>query len=144
MAQQVNDHCANAAVITILNGGFGLGTFSSSIDEISSATVQPGETFAPSILASGLNKKSIWYKFSIPTSRSVRVSLQQTGIAIGQQDVGFAVYNTSGCLPDNGNISSTFTPIPKFGSTYHPCVSSGDYLVQVSANNNAFGQVQNG
>src|SRR5215217_6763810 len=70
-----NDDCNNANVITITNGGFGLGTFTSSADDISKASVQSGETFAPAILVAGQNRKSTWYKFSLPTTRAVRVTL---------------------------------------------------------------------
>ena len=138
-AQPVNDNCTNAAVIPITNNGFGFGTFLSSVHDISSATIQSGEVFAPVILTSGLIRKSAWYKFTLPTTRSVRVALEQSGTTIGQSDIGFAVYKTSSCLPTAADISTEFTPIAKFGSTYHPCVGAGDYLVQVSSNNNALG-----
>jgi hypothetical protein len=52
-----NDNCNNAKVITIPDGGFGLGRFTSSIDDISNATVQSGETFAPAILVAGPEQK---------------------------------------------------------------------------------------
>ncbi len=141
-AQPANDHCTNAAVIPITNNGFGLGTFLSSVDDISIATIQTGEIFASVIFTSGLTVKTAWYKFTLPTTRSVRVSLEQSGTAIGQSDIGFTVFKTSACLPTAADISTEFTPIAKFGSTYHPCVGAGDYLVQVSSNNNALGSIR--
>jgi gliding motility-associated-like protein len=138
-SQPVNDNCSNAPSITIPNGGFGQGTFTSATYDISQATVEAGETFAPAILVAGLNKKSIWFKFSIPTIRTVRVILAQSGTAITAGDAGFAVYKTSNCLPANADISTKLTPIGTFGETYHPCVDPGDYLVQVTSNNNANG-----
>ncbi len=141
-AQPVNDNCGSATIIPVAGAGFGFGTFTSSISDMTNATVQPGEAFAPSIAASGLNKKSAWFKFSLPTTRSVRVSLEQPGAAIAQSDIGFTVYKSSNCLPAVANISTEFTPIPKFGSTYHPCVGAGDYLVQVSSNNGANGSIR--
>ncbi|RZK32050.1 MAG: hypothetical protein EOO61_17300 [Hymenobacter sp.] len=105
------------------------------------ATVQVGETFAPAIFVAGLDKKSAWYKFSIPTIRAVRVTLTQPGTAITAGDVGFAVYQTSNCLPTNADISTKLTPIVTFGNTYHPCVPSGEYYIQVSSNLNAKGPV---
>ncbi len=140
--QPANDNCNNASIITVTNSGFGLGTFISSVDDISTATVQAGESFAPVILSSGLIRKTAWYKFSLATTRSVRVALEQSGTTIGQSDIGFTVYKTPLCLPAIADISQEFTPIAKFGSTYHPCVGAGDYLVQVSSNNNANGSIR--
>lgn len=129
----VNDSCGGATVITIPGNGYGLGTFTSLSSDLTSATVQPGETFAPAIFVAGLDKKSVWYRFSIPTIRAVRVTLTQPGTTITAGDAGFAVYQASGCLPTNANISSKLTPIVTFGNTYHPCVPSGDYYIQVSS-----------
>jgi len=140
-AQPINNDCANAAVITIGSAGFGLGVFTSTNTDITSATLQTGETFAPSIIVSGLTKKSVWYKFTLPTTRSVRVSLLQPGSAIQAGNVGFAVYKTSNCVPGNAEISTKLSPIETFGSTFHPCVGDGDYYVQVTSNNNANGPI---
>lgn len=136
-----NDQCTNAQVISVTNNGYGIGVFNSSINDISAATVQAGETFAPAILVAGQTQKSIWYKFSIPTHRAVRVTLAQNGSAITAGDIGFAVYKTSSCLPANTDISTKLTPIGLFGSTYHPCVDPGEYLVQVSAKSVANGPI---
>ncbi|MBC7886481.1 MAG: gliding motility-associated C-terminal domain-containing protein [Ferruginibacter sp.] len=134
MAQvPVNDNCANAINIPIPNGNFGLGNFISLPTILTNATVQTGETYAPAIFVAGLDKKSVWYRFSIPTIRAVRVTLTQPGTTITAGDAGFAVYQTNTCMPTNANISSKLTPIVTFGNTYHPCVPSGDYLIQVSS-----------
>ena len=138
-AQPSNDHCNNATTISIPNAGFGMGTFTSSVTDISQATFQTGETFAPAILVAGQNKKSMWYKFTIPTTRAIRVTLAQPGTTVTAGDAGFAVYKINTCLPGNANISTKLTPIGTFGNTYHPCVDSGQYLIQVSSNNNANG-----
>ena len=140
-ANPVNDDCPAATLIAIPNGGYGLGTFTSLPIDITSATVQSNETFAPAIFVAGLDKKSVWYKFSIPTIRAVRVILMQPGTTITAGDVGFAVYQTSNCLPTNTDISSKLTPIVTFGNTYHPCVPTGEYLIQVSSNLNAKGPI---
>ncbi len=136
-----NDECASAALINIPNAGFGLGTFISSQADLRSATVQTGETFAPAIFVAGLDKKSVWFKFSIASIRAVRVTLTQPGTTITAGDAGFAVYQTSNCLPTNADISTKLTPIVTFGNTYHPCVPTGEYYIQVSANFNANGPV---
>lgn len=136
-----SDDCANAETIVIAGNGFGLGNFTSSQINISNATVQTGENFAPAIFVAGLDDKSVWLKFSLPTIRAVRVTLSQPGTAIAAGDVGFAVYKDNNCLPTNDSISTKLTPIVTFGNTYHPCVPAGDYLVQVSANTNANGPI---
>lgn len=136
-----NDDCSNAETIVISNNGFGLGNFTSTQVNITNATVQIGENFAPAIFVAGLNDKSVWLKFSLPTIRAVRVTLSQPGTTIAAGDVGFAVYKDNNCLPTNDSISTKLTPIVTFGNTYHPCVPAGDYLVQVSSNTNANGPV---
>ena len=128
-----NDNCTNAINIPIPANGFGLGNFTSVQTDLTNATVQTGEAYAPAIFVAGLDKKSVWYKFSIPTIRALRVTLTQPGTTITAGNAGFAVYQTNTCLPANANISTKLTPIVTFGNTYHPCVPSGDYLVQVSS-----------
>jgi len=59
-----NDNCANAGIIKIPNAGFAMGIFTSTINNISNATIQTGGTFAPAILVAGQNVNSIWNKFT--------------------------------------------------------------------------------
>ena len=141
LAQPINNDCSNASVIPIGNSGFGLGTFTSSPTDLTSATLQTGESFASSSITAGINKKSIWYKFSLPTTRAVRISLAQPGSSIQNGNAGFAVYKTNTCIPSQANLSTKFTPIEVFGSSFHPCVDAGDYLVQVTGNTSANGLV---
>ncbi len=140
-AQPANDNCANASVISIGSSGFALGTFTSTQIDISAATVQVGETFAPGILTGGLSKKSIWYKFTLPTTRGVEVFLKQPAVAIADGNVGFAVYKANTCMPGDAQISTKLTPIAKFASSKYPCLEAGEYYVQVSANDVANGLV---
>ncbi|MFT3682669.1 MAG: gliding motility-associated C-terminal domain-containing protein [Ferruginibacter sp.] len=136
-----NDNCNNATAIAIPANGFGLGNFTSAQTDLTNATVQTGEAFAPAIMVAGLDKKSVWYKFSIASIRAVRVTLTQPGTTITAGDAGFAVYKAGTCIPGTDSISTKLTPIVTFGNTYHPCVPSGDYLVQVTANNKANGPI---
>jgi len=138
-AQTPNNNCSTPSTITIPNSGFGLGTFTSTTYDISQDNIQTGETFAPAILVAGLNKKSMWYKFSIYTTRAIRITLAQPGAAITAGDAGFAIYKTNNCPPANSDISPKLTPIGTFGNTFHPCVDAGDYLIQVTGNDNANG-----
>ena len=134
-----NDNCANASPINITAAGYGLGLVNSTTYNISANTVQTGETFAPAILSAGLNQKSMWYKFTLPTTRKVSVTLAQPSTLITAGDAGFTVYRTNNCLPVNADISTKLTPIATFSTTTHPCVEAGDYLIQVSAKNSANG-----
>src|SRR5205085_11551745 len=52
---------------------------------------------------------------------------------------GFAIYKTNNCVPSAADLSTKFTPLAKFGSSYHPCVDPGDYLIQVTADSNVKG-----
>ncbi len=140
LAQPINNNCSNASVVTIGSGGFGLGVFTSATSDMTNATVESTENFAPAIFVAGQDKKSVWYKFTLPTTRSVKVSLLQPlppPIAAG--DAGFTIYQSTNCLPALTEISSKFTPNPLFGDSYHPCVGAGDYLVQVSSKSGANG-----
>ncbi|MES2891013.1 MAG: gliding motility-associated C-terminal domain-containing protein [Bacteroidota bacterium] len=140
-AEPPNDSCGGAIAIPISSGGYGLGNFPSPNSDLSQATVQVDEVFAPAIFGSGLDKKSIWYRFTLVTPRAVRVTLAQPGTAITAGDVGFAVYKSGNCIPGETEISSKLTPIGTFGNTYHPCVQPGEYLVQVSGNLKANGVI---
>jgi len=141
IAQPLNNDCSKAIGINITNNGFDLGTFKSAESDLTKATMQSGEFSAPSFVTGGINKKTVWYKFSLPTTRAVRVSLSQPGKLIQAGNVGFAVFKTNECLPGKDDLSTKFTPIETFGWTQHPCVGKGDYLIQVSSNNNADGPI---
>ena len=81
--------------IVIPENGYGIGTFQSAATDLTNATVQPGETFAPAIFVAAQNQKSVWYKFTLPTSRKVSVALAQQGTAITAGDAGFTVYKSN-------------------------------------------------
>ncbi len=142
IAQPINDNCSTAIVIPISSSGFGTGTFVSPTVDITLATTQFGEPFYSSIITAGNDKKSVWFKFTIATNRGIKVELKQPGTAIGQNDAGFTVFKSSVCLPSLTDIiPARLTPLPKFGNTYNPCVSSGDYYVQVSTDVAASGPI---
>jgi gliding motility-associated-like protein len=140
-AQPLNDNCSNAKEIVIGNSGFATGIFMSDTVNISAATMQPGETVPPSIFVAGQYQKSVWYKFKTGTNRKLKITLGQPGVSITAGDVGFSIYHTSSCLPGNTQISNKLTPLETFGSTYHPCVDSGEYLIQISSRQSANGSV---
>lgn len=141
IAQPANDNCNSAQEIVIGNAGFQTGLFTSDTIDISAATMQSGETVPTSLFVAGQHQKSIWFKFTISTTRKLKVTLNQPGIAITNGNVGFSVYRTYNCLPTTAQISTKLTPLEVFGSSFHPCVDSGTYYVQVSSKPNANGPV---
>src|SRR5215218_4693737 len=136
-----NDNCSNASNINLINNGYEIGISPSVTIDLSSATVEGGENFAPAIAAAGQTQKSIWYKFALPTTHALRITLAQIGATLATDDVGFAVYKTSSCLPTIAELSSKLAPVASFGVSTNPCIEPGVYLVQVSAKGGAVGSV---
>jgi gliding motility-associated-like protein len=135
------DDCSAAMNVTLTGGGYGTGLVTSSVITITPATVQPGESFSPTNSAAGQTEKTIWYKFNLPTSRSITIRLDQNTASIASGDVGFAVYKTSSCVPVNADLSTRLSPVTVFGTTTSNCLEPGDYLVQVAARSSANGSV---
>lgn len=134
MAQPANDNCANAE---LLNVGYNTGIFTTTTIDITAATIQLGEPFHSAQISAGNDKKSIWFKFYLPTARAINIELKQPGTAIAEDGAGFTVFylpNNYNCFPALADIGpAKLTPINKFGSSYNPCLLPGYYMVQVSA-----------
>jgi PKD repeat protein len=129
-----NDDCTNATVIPISAGGFGLGVFTSPTTDITDATIQFGEPFYSSQITAGNDKKTVWYKFTLITNRGVNIELKQPGVLIPLNAAGFTLYKAPSCMPALTDIPpAKLTPLNQFGSSYNPCLNSGDYYVQISA-----------
>lgn len=138
----VNDSCSNAQEISLGTGGFALGTFQSDSIAIDSATVQVGEYFYTSLVTSGNDKKSIWFKFYLPARRGVDIELKQNANAIATKDCGFTTYLADQCLPNStAATAAKLTSLNQFGSSFHPCMDPGWYMVQVSAKSRAAGKI---
>ena len=133
--------CATAIPISISNNGFGTGSFISAHIDLSGATTEAGESFDPALASLGLNQKTIWYRFTLPTTRNVSVTIAQPSVIIANGDVGITIYKTGNCLPATGDISTKLTPRAFFGSTSNLCIEGGTYLIQVAARNSANGHV---
>jgi hypothetical protein len=141
-AQPVNDDCDDALEIAISDNGFDLGTFTSTTIDITDATKQIGEVFHNTQISAGNDKKTVWFFFYLPTARAVNLELLQPTENISQNGAGFTVFKTDNCLPDLDAITDAkLTPVNKFGSTYNPCLLPGNYLVQVSAQEDSDGDV---
>lgn len=138
-----NDDCSNAVGIPFGTSNFGTGLFISDTFNLSNATIQGGELFHASMVSSGNDDKSIWFKFYLPTKRGIKIELKQPGNSIISTDVGFTTYKSGNCFPPLSAVSAAYiTPLSQFGSSFHPCMEPGEYLVQVSSKNRANGIVQ--
>lgn len=137
MAQPANDNCINAIDIPITPTVYSYGTYTSSMTNLQNATVQMGEVFKTELISAGNDQRSVWYKFSLPTHRYVRIQLKQDAAntpQIPEADAGFTVYKYNSCLPPLSAVDlAKLTPVNKFGSTDNPCLITGDYLIQVSS-----------
>lgn len=136
-AQGSFDQCSNAYEFPIPDNGFGYGTFSSPLIDLTNATWALDERSHPLQVFNGTNHKSVWLKFSTATTRSVTLTLRQHDSAIAQNAVGFTIYSGSQCHPTPDEIAQDLPALTKFGFTATTCLPAGDYLVQVSANQRA-------
>lgn len=137
-----NDTCSNAMSVALGKGNFGIGTYLSDSVLIDSAGVQVGEFFHSSMVTAGNDKKSIWFKFYLPARRGINIELKQNGNAIAIRDCGFTTFFGNQCLPTSSMATAAkITTLNQFGSSFHPCMEPGWYLVQVSAKARAMGKV---
>ena len=120
--------------LVISSNGFGIDTINSGNIPLENATIQFGEPFHSTMISAGNDKQSMWFKFTLPTTRAVRVTLGQPGTAINEADVGFSVYKTNTCLPTLSDLGpAKLTTVNKFGNTFNECLTPGDYLIQVGS-----------
>jgi hypothetical protein len=136
-AQPVNDHCSGAIKIPFGSDDYQLGTFSSAKADLTGSGIDAGESVTQDFVLAGINRKTVWYYFDVPTARSISITLRQKDSGIAQNDVGMEVFKSNGCYPNLGEISTNLVPIQKFGQVSNTCVSPGRYYVQVCARNSA-------
>lgn len=138
-----NDNCSNADGIPFGTSNFSTGLFISDTFNLRNATIQSGELFHASMVSAGNDDKSIWFKFYLPTKRGIKIELKQPGNSIISTDVGFTTYKSGSCFPPLSAVSAAYiTPLSQFGSSFHPCMEPGEYLVQVSSKSRANGIVR--
>lgn len=137
-----NDNCNNAQALNISNQGFGLGTVSSSYISMDNATTQLNEPFSATLISNGNDKTSVWFTFTLATTRKVTITLTQQGNTISSNDCGFTLYNSGNCFPNLSDISNELKPISKLGSSSGQCLLAGSYMVQVSSKQNIKGNIK--
>lgn len=129
-AQPVNDNWANALDIPISNQNFGVGVFNSPEVTLSGATNQTGE-----YLYDPTYPKTVWYKFRIPSHRSVRIKTLQPTEILNQNDAGFVVYKSTPGVPGQSDLA-IFTPFLCLACySENICLEQGEYYVQLVAKN---------
>lgn len=136
-APPANDNCGDALSINIPQEGFQTGVFTTEAVNMREATVQNNEWFHPLLASSGLNRRSVWYRFTLPTARQVTVTLKQpqaSNVISSQNQVGFTVYRSANCFPRLPEAEAAkITPLAGFGQSRNPCLSPGEYLIQVAS-----------
>ncbi|MCS7152364.1 MAG: PKD domain-containing protein [Bacteroidia bacterium] len=132
-----NDNCANGSFISFgsPHEPYAVGTFYSQVVDITHATLQAGEYVPPGVP----NGKTVWYRFYLPTTRTVRIVLRQVGNTIDPTHAGWTLYRADACLPTSAQRVDP--PIVLMEGYTHACLSRGWYMVQVGANLAASGQV---
>ncbi|MBI1306908.1 MAG: hypothetical protein GC181_09915 [Bacteroidetes bacterium] len=138
-AQPANDNCTSAFEIVVPQSGMGRGNFTGQKAKIDSAGREIGEQCSDDITQFGNCNKTVWYKFSIATTRDANVILKQQDSSIPQIFAGFTIYRVDDCSYNTGNLSQQLIPITKFGESGNTCLQAGTYYVQVAARNNAKG-----
>ncbi len=131
-AQPANNLWQNALEIPLGPDNFAVGSFQGTAIPLAGATSQAGEYIQNATYA-----KSIWYKFTIPSHRSVRVRVLEPVEALNNNDVGFLVYNSTTAIPTMADLA-VFTPFFQLASySENICLDPGTYYVQVVAKSGA-------
>ncbi len=134
------DNFINACAIDIPNENYGYGLIPFNNLDLTNATIEPGEQFSTGIPG----QKSLWYKFQIPTSRYVKINVEERDnqLHLGKTQVGVSVFvqpKIAGLpkvtLPDGTSDLSSFVQLNQFGNTFEKCLKEGVYYVRFSADN---------
>ena len=138
LAPPVNDHCADALYQDF---GFATGIFYSDTIDLTEATIDAGEFFDGPIQASGLDKKTIWFSFSLSSSRQVKLSWNQFEGGLLPEEAGFSVYQIDACGDATALTVGALPSITQLGFSESKCLEAGTYYVQVCAKNEASGKL---
>ncbi|MCC6721776.1 MAG: gliding motility-associated C-terminal domain-containing protein [Bacteroidia bacterium] len=141
-AQPKNDSCSKLQLIPISLSGYAIGVFTTDTFNITSATIESSEFFHTDLVSVGNNKKSVWFKFYLPVKRAVRIELKQPNTKISTKDAGFVTYKANSCFPGISEATAAYiTPLNQFGSSFHPCMEAGWYMIQVGSKTAANGPI---
>jgi len=128
-----NDNCTSPILVAINNGGYGLGTFISATVNISTATLQAGETF-PAYITN--RDKTVWFKFTLPTTRAANICLKRVSAINYDNFCAFTIYKDNGtCPPAQGQTVIGMPGQNQATCSQNLCLTAGTYLVQASISN---------
>ena len=142
------DNFINACVLDIPLDGFGYLT-DAPLDnvDLTDATVEANESFSPGMA----NDKSLWYKFTIETTRFVSINLegdQNLDHRNNGSQIGVSIFQEPafGGLPqitksDNTSDLAGFPQLYDLGTTVNTCLSKGTYFIRISAGSNYLANV---
>ncbi|MBI1183533.1 T9SS type B sorting domain-containing protein [bacterium] len=134
LAQPKNDHYTKAIAITIPDSGWAKGRVQSEQSGFKGATIDINEPFSILHHQTGLDQKSVWYSFELPTARNIKISLLQEHLNIENNKAGFTVYASQNTPPSERNMFlSPPMSVAQFGSSSFCCFAKGKYLIQVVA-----------
>jgi len=134
--QPANNPYSGRKDILLGPDNYQFGTFYSDTVTITNATAQAGEH-----LLNPVYNKTVWYRFTIPTSRKIRVRVLQSPEIMQSNDAGFLIYQETAGLPTASDLA-TFTPLFSLSSySENICLEQGSYAIQVVARSSAAGNV---
>jgi gliding motility-associated-like protein len=122
---QANNNWSASQVITIPSLGFGLGNFSGSSVALDNATLEPGEYISNPIF-----QKSVWYTFTIATTRQVSISMALSGLDVSSTSLGFYVYRETAAIPLSSDLGF-FTDGAVGATSTNECLTAGKYYLQI-------------
>ena len=135
-AQINNNNFANAHELVIAKDGYAYDTVRAFVS-MQIAGIEKEEVFAPLIENMALDFKSVWFKFTLPTNRSVELRLVQPDTLIEPNHVGLAVYNARvNNYPKRADLTPELPAFAQMGSIKTDYVKAGTYYIQVSARKN--------
>jgi gliding motility-associated-like protein len=135
-AQIANDDFKNAQELKIDEKGYAFDTIITKTFLLSNASTESGEFFDSIPKTASITASSVWYTFSIPTARNVRIDLKHKGFRVPPHYAGLTVYNASSGIPQKDNLNRVFPSIPKFGASINSCAKPGTYYIQVLGHKN--------
>jgi gliding motility-associated-like protein len=122
---QPNNNWLSAESIDIPLAGFGMGNFSGTSVPLDNATLEPGEYIANPIF-----QKSVWYTFSIATTRQVNMSMVLSGLDVSSTSLGFYVYRETASIPSSLDLGF-FTDGTAGATSNNECLTAGRYYIQI-------------
>jgi gliding motility-associated-like protein len=92
---------------------------------LDNATLEPGEYIANPIF-----QKSVWFTFTIATTRQVAISMSLSGLDVSSTSLGFYVYRETSAIPLSSDLGF-FTDGAVGATSTNECLTAGKYYIQI-------------